>query len=148
MSSPPRVPGETNRLRALLLSGDDTDRQTARGALTDATLASLARRRAPREASREQAVRHAEIRRLALALRDAARALKANRTQLQAIVDDLAPGLTDQRGIGPLSAAQVIVSFSHPPTVPKRRRLRRPGRHQPPTSQQRPDRPTPPQPGR
>ncbi len=43
--------GQTNRLRALLLGGDDTERQTARGALTDATLASLARRRGPREAA-------------------------------------------------------------------------------------------------
>jgi transposase len=103
--------GQTNRLRALLLGGDDTDRQTARGALTEIT---LARRRASREASREQAVRHAEIRRLALVLREASRALKANRTQLQAIVDDLAPGLTDRPGIGPVSAAQAIVSFSHP----------------------------------
>ena len=62
---------QTNRLRALLLGGDDTDRELARGALTETRLASLARRRPPREASREQAVRHAEIRRLALALREA-----------------------------------------------------------------------------
>jgi hypothetical protein len=54
--------GQTNRLRALLLSGDDADRQTARGTLSETTLASLARRRSPREASRAQAVRHAEIR--------------------------------------------------------------------------------------
>ena len=68
---------QTNRLRALLLGGDDTDRQLARGRLSEATLASLARRRPPRDASREQAVRHAEIRRLTLALREAARELKA-----------------------------------------------------------------------
>ena len=105
---------QTNRLRALLLSGDDTDRQLARGTLTDTRLTSLARRRPPREASREQAVRHAEIRRLALALRSAARELKANRVQLQAIVNDVVPGLTERRGIGPVSAAQAIVSFSHP----------------------------------
>ena len=106
--------GQANRLRALLLSGDDTDRQTTRGALTETALATLARRRAPREASRYQAVRQAEIRRLALALREAGRALKANRTQLHAIVDELAPGLTHQHGIGAVSAAQAIVSFSHP----------------------------------
>ena len=52
---------QTNRLRALLLGGDDTDRTLARGALTEIRLAGLARRRPPREASREQAVRHAEI---------------------------------------------------------------------------------------
>jgi transposase len=47
---------QTNRLRALLLGGDDTDRQLARAALTDTRLASLSRRRPPREASREQAI--------------------------------------------------------------------------------------------
>ena len=108
---------QTNRLRALLLGGDDTDRELARGALTDTRLASLARRRPPREASREQAVRHAEIRRLALALREAARALKANRAQLQTIVNDVVPRLIERRGIGPVSAAQAIVSFSHPGRV-------------------------------
>src|SRR5512132_3741247 len=96
---------QTNRLRALLLGGDDTDRQYARGALTDTRLAGLARRRPLREASREQAVRHAEIRRLALALRAATRELKANRVQLQTIVDDIVPELIQRRGIGPVSAA-------------------------------------------
>ena len=105
---------QTNRLRALLLGGDDTDRALARGALTEIRLAGLARRRPPREASREQAVRHAEIRRLALALRETARALKANRAQLHTIVNDLVPGFTDRPGLGPVSAAQAIVSFSHP----------------------------------
>jgi transposase len=106
--------GQTNRLRAMLRDGDDTDRRLARARLSDAVLAGLARRRQPREASRQQAVRHGEIRRLALALREAARALKANRAQLAAIVNDLAPGLIDRPGIGPVSAAQAIVSFSHP----------------------------------
>jgi transposase len=38
---------QTNRLRALLLCGDDTDRRSARSALTEAALAGLARRRLP-----------------------------------------------------------------------------------------------------
>ncbi len=105
---------QTNRLRALLLGGEDTDRQLARGALSETVLAALARRRSPRDADRAQAVRHGELRRLAVALREGSRALQANRTQLAAIVADLAPGLTDRRGIGPVSAAQVIISFSHP----------------------------------
>lgn len=104
---------QTNRLRALLRDGEDTDRRLARARLSDAVLATLARRRPPREASREQAIRHGEIRRLAVALREAARTLKANRTELAAIVNDLAPGLTARPGIGPLSAAQALVSFSH-----------------------------------
>ncbi|HZE03436.1 MAG TPA: transposase [Pseudonocardiaceae bacterium] len=106
--------GQTNRLRALLRDGDDIDRRLATARFTATTLASLARRRLPREASREQAVRHAEIRRLAVALREAGQALKTNRSQLAAIVHDLAPGLTDRPGIGPVCAAQAIVSFSHP----------------------------------
>src|SRR4029453_13688164 len=59
---------QINRLRALLRDGNDTDHQLARAALTDATPTGLARRRLPRDASREQAVRHAEVRRLALAI--------------------------------------------------------------------------------
>jgi len=104
---------QTNRLRALLRDGDDTERRLARARLSDAALATLARRRQPAAASRAQAVRHGEIRRLALAMRQAARALKANRAELAAIVNDLAPGLTERPGIGPVSAAQAIVSFSH-----------------------------------
>jgi hypothetical protein len=59
-------------------------------------------------------VRHAEIRRLTLALREATRDLKANRAQLQTIVNDIVPGLTDRRGISPVSAAQAIVSSRTP----------------------------------
>jgi Transposase IS116/IS110/IS902 family len=33
---------------------------------------------------------------------------------LQTIANDLAPGLIDRRGIGPVTAAQAIVSFSRP----------------------------------
>jgi transposase len=106
--------GQTNRLKALLLAGDDTDRALGRGKFTAADLNTLARRRPPREATREQAVRHGEIRRLAVALRQERRELKDNHVQLQRIVNDLAPGLTDRKGIGPVCAAQAIVSFSHP----------------------------------
>ena len=105
---------QTNRLRALLLGSDtDADRDLARGVLSDAVLTELADRRPRAGATREQAVRHGEIRRLALAVRDGGRALKQNRAQLQAVVEDMAPGLTERRGIGPVTAAQVIVGFSH-----------------------------------
>jgi hypothetical protein len=85
--------GQTNRLKALLRDGDDTDRRLARGKLTLTRLSDLAKRRQPRDATRAQAIRHAEIRRLALAIRDATRALTANRTQLAGICQDLVPGL-------------------------------------------------------
>jgi len=105
---------QTNRLRALLLSGDDNDRQVSRRALTQASLVRLARRRVPAGVSREHAIRHAEIRRLAGALREANRQLPENNKQLHAVVADLAPGLMDHHGVGPVTAAQAVVSFSHP----------------------------------
>jgi transposase len=56
---------QTNRPRALLLGGGDTERDLARATLTDPVLLATVRRREPPQASREQAVRHGEIRRLA-----------------------------------------------------------------------------------
>jgi transposase len=105
---------QTNRLRALLLGGDDTDRQLARGPLTEARLASLARRRPPREASREQAVRHAEIRRLALPCAKPPASSRPTAPSCTPSSTTSPAGLTERRGIGPVSAAQAIVSFSHP----------------------------------
>jgi transposase len=106
--------GQAARLRALLLTGDDADRQAARRSLSKTALAALAGRELPVHATREQAVRQAEIRRLAVALGQARIQLKDNHAQLLAIVEDLAPGLTRRYGVGPVSAAQAIVSFSHP----------------------------------
>jgi transposase len=102
------------RLRALLLAGDDADRRAARRSLSKTALAVLAGRKLPADASREQAVRQAEITRLTLALGQARLQLKDNRAQLLAIVEDIGPGLTSRYGVGPVSAAQAIVSFSHP----------------------------------
>jgi transposase len=96
---------QANRLRALLRDASDQDRVLARTRLSDAILVSLARRRQPAGTSRALAVRSNEIRRLALALRAAARALKANYGELGTIVSDLAPGLTSRPGIGPVTAA-------------------------------------------
>lgn len=106
---------QTNRLRALLLTGQDTDRDLARRTLNRATLTVLvARTDRPAPVDQQQRIRLAEISRLAAALLDADRALRANLADLRAIVTGLAPGLLRQPGVGPVSAAQAIVSFSHP----------------------------------
>jgi transposase len=106
--------GQTGRLGALLLAGDDTGRLAARTALTQTALAALAGRELRAGAGHERAVRDGGIRRLALALGQARQQLKDNRAQLLAIVEDIAAGLTSRYGVGPVSAAQAIVSFSHP----------------------------------
>jgi transposase len=82
---------QINRLRALLLAGDDTDRALARGSLPESDLTTLARRRVSSGAGRVQGVRQGELRRLALAIRASRRALVANRVELAAIVEDLVP---------------------------------------------------------
>src|SRR6516164_3351319 len=52
---------QAGRLRALLLAGDDTDRRAARTTLSGKALAALADRELSVHASREQAVRQAEM---------------------------------------------------------------------------------------
>lgn len=105
---------QTNRLRALLLAGDDTDRSLARRALTHAVLTTLTQRHDHAQDSRHQLVRRGELRRLALAIQQADQALADNKKQLSAVVAEFAPALLSARGVGPVSAAQAIVSWSHP----------------------------------
>jgi transposase len=105
---------QVNRLRALLLTGDDADRQWCRGSLSETRLRTISRRRGRATDTGEQTVRRAEARRLCLAIIEANRELKANKKQLSELVDRLTPELPQQVGIGPVSAAQLLVSWSHP----------------------------------
>src|SRR5918912_128744 len=104
---------QINRLRALLLGGDDGDRALARGTLTQARLALIARRRGGPTDTVEQQIRRGEAQRLARAIRQATSTLAQNRKQLAALVTALAPGLIQTTGVGPVSAAQALVSWSH-----------------------------------
>jgi transposase len=112
------VAGKTravNQLRALLLTGSDTDRTlNPRRWFTTTDLETIIRRRARRGETREQAVRRSEARRLATRIRDLERDITTNTRALREIVTDLVPGLLERHGIGPVSAAQIIVSWSHP----------------------------------
>jgi transposase len=102
-----------NRLRALLLTGHDADRDLARGSMNSQALTTIIRRRGRLDDTREQAVRRGEARRLALGIREADQALIENKKQLAALVTELAPTLLTKVGVGPVSAAQAIVSWSH-----------------------------------
>ncbi|MBA2695039.1 MAG: transposase [Actinobacteria bacterium] len=104
---------QVNRLRALLLTGDDKDRDVARGTLTEARLGQIARRRGSATGPVDVQVRRAETRRLATAIQQAGQELKANRSQLAQLVAGFTPALLDKFGVGPVSAAQAIVSWSH-----------------------------------
>ncbi|ANS32254.1 hypothetical protein R1CP_38780 (plasmid) [Rhodococcus opacus] len=104
---------QINRLRALLLTGDDEDRLLARVTMTEHNLVAIARRRGRTGESTETQVRRAEARRLALAIRDGARTLADNKRQLSELVEAFAPGLQDKLGVGPVSGGQLIVSWSY-----------------------------------
>jgi transposase len=103
-----------NQLKALLHAGDDVERTLATGHLSDVRLTAIIRRRGSAAETRVQAIRRVEARRLAQAIRDAERELTANNKQLRQIVESLAPGLLARYGIGPVTAAQAIISWSHP----------------------------------
>ncbi|WP_433219944.1 transposase [Dactylosporangium sp. CS-047395] len=76
-------------------------------------LTAIARRRGARTEAREHAIRRGEARRSALAIAEADRQLTDNKHQLATSVALVAPKLLERAGIGPVSAAQAIVSWSH-----------------------------------
>jgi transposase len=61
----------------------------------------------------EQAIARYEAKRLAVGILKSKTVLDQNETHLGALVHNLAPGLLDTPGVGPMTAAQVICSYSH-----------------------------------
>ena len=105
---------QINRLRALLLGGDDGDRALARGSLTQARLAPIARRRGRPTDTVEQQIR---ARRSPAGWPEpsARPPPPSHRTGSSSPPSStaLAPELIDATGVGPVSAAQALVSWSH-----------------------------------
>lgn len=107
----------TNRVKDLLRAGDDTDRDTARSPLSQATLTHLTRRRPRHGETRVEATRRTEITRLTRHLLNLGRDLATNKATLTEIVTDLADGLLDLTGVGPVTAATALAAYSHPGRV-------------------------------
>jgi transposase len=61
----------------------------------------------------EQAIARLEAKRLAASVLDAGSLLEQNETQLAGLVQTLAPGLLETKGVGPVTAAQILCSYSH-----------------------------------
>jgi transposase len=103
-----------NYFKALLLVAPDNLRQNLRQ-LSTARQAARCRtlRATPAQPPAERILR-AELRRLARHIGTLDRELRANKTQLSQLTEQVMPGLLDQPGIGPVSAAQLLVSWSHP----------------------------------
>ena len=102
-----------NTLKALILGAPDDLRQVLRG-LSTPNQASKCRglRVHARQPIAEQILR-AELRRLATHIGALDRELRASKAQLRKLVAQVMPVLLDQPGVGPMSAAQLLVSWSH-----------------------------------
>ena len=61
----------------------------------------------------EQAIARFEAKRLATGIIESGVVLEQNEMQLAALVKTLAPGLLDSPGLGPVTASQVLCSYSH-----------------------------------
>jgi transposase len=102
-----------NALTALLRTIDlDVD---ARNPLTDAQVRAIAAWRPGRRAAVTDplTVARREARRLAVAVLEQSTLLKQNHRELHQLANALVPGLQDQPGIGPVTAAIIIWAYSH-----------------------------------
>lgn len=128
----PRAEGNREALRILLNARTVMERQStadrlmltsmlrtmdlgidARHALTDEQVLAVSRWRACRDDDLSTKIARAEARRLATAICHFHAQLAANHKQLQQVVGLLAAGLLDLFGVGHVSAAQILVSYSH-----------------------------------
>jgi transposase len=101
------------QLKSMIVSAPDALRAQLRGRATDHQLARCARLRTSPSHDLEHRATVIALRaaaRRALALRCEAHDLEAEITQL---VGDLAPDLLAEFGIGPITAAQILLSYSH-----------------------------------
>ncbi|MFF0991203.1 IS110 family transposase [Kocuria nitroreducens] len=85
----------------------------ARRPLKDAQIATIAAWRTVPHAQADVVVARAEAKRLAIAIRAGTEQLAANRTSLQTLAEELAPGLQETPGIGPVTAAIIVCAYSH-----------------------------------
>jgi len=103
-----------NTLKALLLTAPDQLRQPLRGLTTAAQVRSCAGLRvSTRQPAAERVLRHS-LRQLARHISILDRELAANARQLRGLVAAVMPALLNEPGVGPMSAAQLLVSWSHP----------------------------------
>jgi transposase len=61
----------------------------------------------------EQTIARLEAKRLAASVLNAGELLEQNETQLTGLVQTLAPGLLETQGVGPVTATQILCSYSH-----------------------------------
>lgn len=102
-----------NQLLAVLLTGDAGQQAMRKRDLTVGILRALAAGRVRKSMGIDQQIRVGELRRTAQAIIGLDRELRENERQLTAIIEPVAPQLLALLGVGPVGAAQAIVTYSH-----------------------------------
>jgi transposase len=106
--------GAINELKALIVTADEALRAELRGLRTSGQVATCAKfRDRPRRAVHEQATR-AAMRSLAQRIQLLDAEVDLHDRVLRELIDDAAPQLIAERGIGYITAAQFYLSWSHP----------------------------------
>ncbi|MBA4867355.1 IS110 family transposase [Streptomyces sp. PSKA54] len=130
----PRSTGRRTALRVLLASRSLIDQQRtanrnaltallrgadlgidARRPITDAQVRTIAAWRIGRDTSQADALAFVrrEARRLAIAILEQTELLKQNHRELHELANELAPGLQNLPGVGPVTAAITVCAYSH-----------------------------------
>lgn len=105
-----------NLFKSLLLGAGDL-RETMRGLTTTEQAHTAAGLPDDPTADLETQIRLQALRRAATTIRDLHHNITANEKQLRALVKQTCPGLLDQPGIGPVTAATLLTVWSHPGRV-------------------------------
>jgi transposase len=100
-----------NQLQAVVVTAPEEVRARLRGRAGDALVAAVL---GWRSCAREQVVLHAVLRRLARRVRALTREIDELDSALEAIVERLVPELLAEQGVGPVCAAQLVVSSGDP----------------------------------
>jgi transposase len=104
----------TNMFKALILKLEDSTRERFRGASTPTQLHAAARLRIPASATLDTATRLRALIQTAAQITDLTKKITTTEKLLDQITRQHAAPLREQFGIGPISAAQILITFSHP----------------------------------
>ena len=103
-----------NLFKSLLLTAPDRLREPLRHLTPPRQTAACARWRVDPRDSMEDRVQRQTLRGLAQRIRLLDKEIRANEGQLRDLVRHVMPALLDEPGVGPVSAAHLIVAWSHP----------------------------------
>jgi len=103
-----------NLFKSLLLTAPDALREPMRRLSTPRQTAACAALRMNRREPMEDQIRRQTLRSLAQRIRLLDKEIRANERQLRDLVEAVMPVLLDEPGVGPVSAAHLLVAWSHP----------------------------------